>query len=217
MGNLTSFSQITSNAALAQALSTVYGGNINNVDAWIGMLAEDHVQGSSVGPLLLAQIQNQFQRLRDGDRLFYRGNAAGLYTNGVLNSDIASIIDLDHWTLGDVIEANTSVTHLQNNVFFVTTPGDYNGDGVVDMADYVVWRKAAGTTNVWADGDGNGTVGPEDYNIWRTAFGAGVATGQSIPAAVPEPTSLAFAVIMLLSCRFVRPAKNITIIHVKNE
>ena len=217
LGNLTSFSQITSNAALAQALSTVYGGNINNVDAWVGMLAEDHVQGASVGPLLLAQIENQFQRLRDGDRLFYRGNAAGLYTNGILNSDIASIIDLDHLTLGDVIEANTSVTHLQNNVFFVTTPGDYNGDGVVDMADYVVWRKAAGTTNVWADGDGNGTVGPEDYNIWRAAFGAGAASGQSIPAAVPEPTSLTLAVIMLLNCRFVRSAKNITIIHVKNE
>ena len=48
---LQSFSQITSNSALAQALSNVYGGNINNVDAWVGMLAEDHVQGASVGPL----------------------------------------------------------------------------------------------------------------------------------------------------------------------
>jgi hypothetical protein len=207
LGNLTSFSQITSNAALAQALSTVYGGNINNVDAWVGMLAEDHVAGASVGPLLLAQIQNQFQRLRDGDRLFYRGNADGLYTSGTLNSDIASIIDLDHWTLRDVIEANTSITHLQSNVFFVSTPGDYNGDGLVDMADYVVWRKAAGTTNVWADGDGNGTVGTEDYNIWRAAFGAGAATGQSIAAAVPEPTTFVLAAIMLLSWRFMRTAK----------
>ena len=168
----------------------------------------------------MAQIESQFQRLRDGDRLFFRGNAAGLYTNGVLNSDIASILDLDHLTLRDVIEANTSVTHLQSNVFFVPTPGDYNGDGVVDTADYVVWRKAAGTTNVWADGDGNGTVGSEDYDIWRTAFSAGSAIGQngSIAAPVPEPATFALISVMLLGYHFVRPArKHSTINFVKNE
>src|SRR3954468_5514700 len=70
------FGQITSNAQLAQTLSTLYGGNINQVDAWVAGLAEDHLAGSSVGPLFQGVIEGQFQRLRDGDRLFYRGAAA---------------------------------------------------------------------------------------------------------------------------------------------
>jgi len=55
--------------------------------------------------------------------------------------------------------------------------GDYNGDGRVDAADYVVWRKNDGT--------------PGGYNTWRTNFGrtsAGAAAGQSA-AAVPEPAA----------------------------
>jgi hypothetical protein len=112
------FSQITSDPEIAQKLSQMYGGNINNIDAWIGALAEDHLPGASVGPLTHAMLTSQFQRLRDGDRLFYLSSAAGLYSDRVLRPEIASIIDLDNWTLADVIEANTSISSLQANVFF---------------------------------------------------------------------------------------------------
>jgi hypothetical protein len=57
--------------------------------------------------------------------------------------------------------------------------GDYNQNGVVDTADYVVWRKTL-TNSVTrfsgADGDGDGTVDPEDYGVWRSHF------GQTVPA-----------------------------------
>jgi parallel beta-helix repeat protein len=52
--------------------------------------------------------------------------------------------------------------------------GDYNGNGVVDAADYVVWRKmlgAAVTPYSGADGDGNGHIGQGDYDVWRGHFG----------------------------------------------
>lgn len=54
-------------------------------------------------------------------------------------------------------------------------PGDYNRNGIVDTADYVVWRKTLGTV-VAAAGDGadgnlDGTVGPEDHGVWRENFG----------------------------------------------
>ena len=105
--------------------------------------------GGSVGPLIKVMLESQFTRLRDGDRLFYRANAAGLYTNGVLRPEIAAIIDLEALTLADIILANTSIRHLQENVFFVPIAGDFNGDGAADAADYAAWPKFRGFNNVW--------------------------------------------------------------------
>jgi hypothetical protein len=113
-----SFSQITADAATAAELSTMYNGNINNIDAWIGALAEDHLPGASVGPLTFAMLTSQFQRLRDGDRLFYRSPAAGLYTQDGLAPEFTAIVDLDLVSLASVIQANTSISTLQSNVFF---------------------------------------------------------------------------------------------------
>jgi uncharacterized delta-60 repeat protein len=56
-----------------------------------------------------------------------------------------------------------------------TLLGDYNLDGAVDAADYIVWRKTLGTTGVpaysGADGDGDGTIDQDDLNVWRAHFG----------------------------------------------
>ncbi len=59
----------------------------------------------------------------------------------------------------------------------LTLPGDFNLDGSVDAADYVVWRHAlghSGVTFVGADASGNGIVDNADYNIWRSHFGESV-------------------------------------------
>jgi pectate lyase len=55
--------------------------------------------------------------------------------------------------------------------------GDFNHDGMVDAADYVVWRKMGGS--------------PEEYGTWRGNFGAssGAASGRSKAAMVPEPAA----------------------------
>ncbi len=77
-----------------------------------------------------------------------------------------------------------------------TLDGDYNGDGIVDAADYTVWRDSLNsTTDLAADGDGSGVVDIEDYNLWKGNFGAISATPTSVPASatstsVPEPTTL---------------------------
>ena len=58
--------------------------------------------------------------------------------------------------------------------FAVTAPiaGDYNGDGVVDAADFTVFRDTLGsTTDLAADGDGDGVVWIGDYVVWATEFG----------------------------------------------
>ena len=71
-------------------------------------------------------------------------------------------------------------------------PGDYNGDGTVNAADYTVWRDNLGsTTKLAADGDFNGVVNTLDYELWRTNYGT-TGSGSSWPTAatIPEPASL---------------------------
>jgi GH35 family endo-1,4-beta-xylanase len=70
-------------------------------------------------------------------------------------------------------------------------PGDYNSDGIVDMADYIVWRKSYGSSiDLRADGNGDLMVDDGDYNVWRTYFGHQYSPGGGPSANVPEPRSL---------------------------
>ena len=73
--------------------------------------------------------------------------------------------------------------------------GDYNHDGKVDVADFVVWRDTMGsTTNMLANGDNTGAsfakIDAADYTAWRRNFGmASAGSGTVLPAAVPEPAT----------------------------
>ncbi len=82
-------------------------------------------------------------------------------------------------------------------------PGDYNGDGVVDAADYTVWRDQQGMagSGLSADGDKNGVVDDADLWYWRYTFGA--TTPQALGAtgmSVPEPSSVIFLGAAGLMC-----------------
>jgi fibronectin-binding autotransporter adhesin len=71
--------------------------------------------------------------------------------------------------------------------------GDFNGDGMVNLADYTVWRDNLGgpESALNGNGSGNATVGSEDYALWKTNFGAGSGSVQSLGSAtVPEPSSI---------------------------
>ena len=79
----------------------------------------------------------------------------------------------------------------------VPIPGDYNGDGIVDAADYTVWRDSFGQIGANpADGTGpggtpDGVVDGLDYQFWVDHFGATSAgSGAGSFATVPEPASI---------------------------
>jgi hypothetical protein len=82
-----------------------------------------------------------------------------------------------------------------------TTTGDYNGDHLVDAADYTIWRSTLGqmvTAGSGADGNGNGMIDSGDYDFWKARFGNSAAGAASLAAnAAPEPSSISLLLVAL--------------------
>jgi hypothetical protein len=98
---------------LAARLRAIYG-DTDTVDAFTGMVAEEHVDGTEFGELQLAIWTRQFRDLRDGDRFFYR--------NDPYLTRIRQLYGIDYRTnLGDVIARNSDIPReeLAANVFEV--------------------------------------------------------------------------------------------------
>lgn len=71
---------------------------------------------------------------------------------------------------------------LRNDL--VTLTGDYNGDGVVNAADYTVWRDSDGSELLLAaDGNGDNVIDADDLTVWSNNFGATLPAASS---AIPE-------------------------------
>ena len=116
------FTDITSDTAVSDALASVYA-SVDEIDPWVGMLAEDKVVGSSVGELMQTIILDQFERIRDGDQFFYLEGSDALGLSTILYELGMSISDLDSTLLSEVLSRNTGYTSFQSNVFFIPTPG----------------------------------------------------------------------------------------------
>ena len=80
----------------------------------------------------------------------------------------------------------------------MSRPGDYNGDGTVNAADYTVWRNTLGQigTDLAADGNGDNMITQLDYEVWKMHFGEIAGNGFTAPdasgrlsAGVPEPST----------------------------
>lgn len=74
-------------------------------------------------------------------------------------------------------------------IFDVQLPSaDFNDDGFVDGADFLVWQREVGGTPVWADGNTDGAVDERDLSLWKTQFGRVTVLAPSTP--VPEPSAM---------------------------
>jgi cytochrome c peroxidase len=105
------------------------------------------------------------------------------------------------------LNAFTDNTFLTSPLFsdpFVTLPGDYTGDGVVDQLDYDVWKSSFGdTSSLLADGNANGVIDSGDYVVWRNNVGRtwldlATGSGTNLASAVPEPGAVVLLIFSVL-------------------
>lgn len=106
------FSEISSSPEIAARLE-IYG-SVENVDGFVGGLAEDKRPLANLGSLFSAIVSQQYQNIRDGDRFFYKNTIASGFTS-------AEIQQIDSTRLSHIILRNTNIAQIQCDVFFTTT------------------------------------------------------------------------------------------------
>lgn len=115
----TDFGQITSDQATVEALKTAFG-TVDKIDLWTGGLAESSVQGALLGQTFGKIVADQFQDLRDGDRLWFENQL-----------DKQAVKEIQKTTLADVIMRDTDTTpafNIQKDVFVSFDGGKPHGN-----------------------------------------------------------------------------------------
>ncbi|MFD0917933.1 peroxidase family protein [Pseudahrensia aquimaris] len=112
-----SFADITSDEVLQERLEELYG-TVDNIDLYVGGLAEDPVDGSLLGELFQTIVVDQFMRVRDGDSYWHE--------NRMSEAELEAVRGV---TLADIIERNSDVEVMQEDVF---TAFDRVGGGDAD-------------------------------------------------------------------------------------
>ena len=165
---------------LTQASATAFlysadpavGGNdaFNQIDLWIGGLAEKHVAGGILGETFNAIFVNTIENLMDGDRFYY--------LQRLINQDFGNEIQNEQFV--DIVERNTGTTHLNGNIFtyadqyldFTQTPNDMSTGGIASaLQNHEYGTLLNDTTHLGVFSDGgstatqNGTVLHETFTI----------------------------------------------------
>ncbi|MCB0664126.1 MAG: hypothetical protein KDC24_15380, partial [Saprospiraceae bacterium] len=184
LSRVSTFTDINSNQDIANTLESLYG-DVNNIDAWVGMLAEERMDNALFGELVMKILEEQFRVIRDGDRYYYE--------NDPTLTPIEKY-DIKHTRLYHVLMRNTDLSIMQPKVFeampheeicATSEPfADLNGtiqreDGEMLSDVEVEVIDAASTTFVGSSVNGAYTVSDlatcEDYVVNANKDGVAVA------------------------------------------
>uniref|UniRef100_A0A671V5W3 Eosinophil peroxidase-like n=1 Tax=Sparus aurata TaxID=8175 RepID=A0A671V5W3_SPAAU len=105
--NLEQLAEVMNNTDLAKNLLDLYG-TPENIDVWLAGVAEPFVPGGRVGPLFACLIATQFQKIRQGDRLWWEKE--GVFTEAQRKS-------LKETSFARIICDNTGVTEVPEKPF----------------------------------------------------------------------------------------------------
>lgn len=113
------YDDISPDPAVAARFRRAYGdGNVDKVDAWVGLMSEPHITGASVGHTNYLVLQQEFVRNRAGDRFYY--GAPGCFSRQVR----ASMSKHGGATMRDILLRNSRLSpHEVGSVFFASEPG----------------------------------------------------------------------------------------------
>ncbi len=122
------------------------------------------------------------------------GNSFDILDWGSITGTFSSI---ELPTLSGGLQWNTSQLYTTGTLSVTASlPGDYNQNGVVDAADYTLWRNHLGQNftllNENPAAATPGVVDAEDYAFWKSHYGesADSGSGGNATATVPEPMTL---------------------------
>ncbi|XP_073472627.1 eosinophil peroxidase-like [Aquarana catesbeiana] len=130
--NVTQLAQVLRNRQLAEKFMQLYG-TPENIDIWIGAVAEPLLPNARVGELLACLIGNQFRRTRDGDRFYYE--LPNQFTPAQKNA-------IERVTMSRIICDNTGITQVPRNVFVANSyPRDFVNCSQIPAFDLSPWRR----------------------------------------------------------------------------
>lgn len=101
------FSEFHTDSLVGITLASLYD-SVDDIDPWVGMLAEKPMPNALFGEVIMTILMEQFQALRDGDRFYYQHDPA-------LGTE--EIQEIHNTTFRDIIMRNTGITLMQANVF----------------------------------------------------------------------------------------------------
>ncbi|MGK0363128.1 MAG: hypothetical protein ACI85O_000170 [Saprospiraceae bacterium] len=103
------FEDLTNDDELANILANDLGYEIDNLDAWVGMLTENHMPDALFGETVMEIMKNQFANIRDGDRFYFENDDA------FTTEEKATI---KATKLRDIVMRNTNIPVIQDDIFF---------------------------------------------------------------------------------------------------
>ncbi|CAG5923318.1 unnamed protein product [Menidia menidia] len=132
--NLNQLARVLNNTDLARRLLDLYG-TTDNIDVWLGGVAEPFVPGGRVGPLFACLIAKQFKRIRQGDRLWWENE--GVFTDAQRTS-------IRETSLARIICDNTGITEVPEKPFQYRPRGaGYAQCSDIPAFDLSPWREGA--------------------------------------------------------------------------
>jgi hypothetical protein len=132
------------------------------------------------------------------------GNAFDLFDWATISGTFAAL-NLPALAAGLTWDTSQLYTTGVLSVVPAGVAGDYNDDGIVDTADFVVWQKFNGTSTQLPNDPNPVPIDTDQYNTWRTNFGSAEAgSGAGGVAFVPEPGAMYCAIFAMLTAISVR-------------
>ncbi|WP_425400798.1 glycosyl hydrolase [Aeoliella sp.] len=162
--------------------------------------------GGPLGSTLVTITQNDLQSMATGVEFLRFDMYAASDVNGLARDPFDGVNPFTG--IDDVLtEAYVSPLVREIDVFgslSTLLAGDFNGDGVVNLGDYTVWRNNLGAATDEAinnSGDGSPGVTAGDYQVWKDHFGQSNGQAQSFAGSqVPEPATLLLLATAVAIC-----------------